>query len=158
MVAAVAIADRTRLTRRTAAACIRAVPRAVWMGFADPAVVIAAGANFIAHRPSSRADLFERIIVGALVKALQQVGHLDRLRLFLFPRFGFFFLLCPRCPRPQDERAADEGEASDYQRDTESAHVAHDAVDLVQCEGPRVRHTRAGMRGAPATSRHCERS
>jgi hypothetical protein len=48
MVAAVAIADRTRLTRRTAAACIRAVPRAVWMGFADPAVVIAAGAKL--HR------------------------------------------------------------------------------------------------------------
>ena len=31
--------------------------------------------------------------------------------------------------------AADEGEASGYQRDTESAHVAHDAVGLVHVKG-----------------------
>ena len=45
---------------------------------------------------------------------------------------------------PRGAPAADEGEAGDYQRDTESAHVAHDAVDLGLCEGLRVRRARAG--------------
>ena len=57
-----------------------------------------------------RAKRFRHLLSGSIVgESPQQVGHLACL---LFPRFRF--LVCLRSPRPQDERAADEGEADDH--------------------------------------------
>jgi hypothetical protein len=67
-----------------------------------------------------RAKRFRRLRWGSIIGEWpQQVGHLVCL---LFPRFRF--LVCLRSPRPQDERAADEGEADDHQWNAKSAHVA----------------------------------
>jgi hypothetical protein len=69
-----------------------------------------------------RAKRFRRLLSGSIVgESPQQVGHLACLP---FPRFRF--LVCPR-PRPQDERAANEGKADDHQRAAKSAHVASPA-------------------------------
>jgi hypothetical protein len=81
-------------------------------GPAEPARAGAARASTISAAVYLRGSSSEVSLRRSSTSAMPPVS--------VFPlslRFRFFFLLCPRCPRPQDQRAADEGEASDYQRD-----------------------------------------